>query len=153
MNEQTLCHIIDVDKLLLKRATRGISLGRWNAPGGNIDEGESPEECAVREVFEETGLTVSNLFAHGTLNFYLDGKDELSIRVHLFSTKEFEGDLKSSEEGEVKWFDADKVPLAEMWPDDEFWLSLMLAGRRFNADFYLGKGNKSIVRYSVALLD
>ncbi len=153
MKEQTLCHVLDGEKLLLKRASRGISLGRWNAPGGNIDEGESPEECAVREVFEETGLRVKNLFSHGIMNFYLDGKEELSVKGHLFSTREFEGEIRSSEEGEVRWFDADKLPLAEMWPDDEFWLNLMLSGRRFNADFYMGKGNKSIVKYSIAFLD
>ncbi len=153
MKEQTLCHIIDVDKLLLKRATRGISQGRWNAPGGNIEEGETAEECAIREVFEETGLKVSELFDHGNLNFYLDGKNELSVKAHLFSTTDFEGEAKSTEEGEVKWFDVDDVPLEEMWPDDEFWLSLMLAGRMFNADFYMSAGNKRIVKYSVSLLD
>lgn len=152
MKEQTLCHILDGNRLLLKKATRGISRGHWNAPGGNIDAGESPEECAAREVLEETGLTVRNLFSHGIMNFYLDGGEELSVRAHLFSTKEFEGEPKSSEEGEVKWFDADKLPLGEMWPDDEFWLSLMLSRRRFNADFYMDKGNKNILKYSVTLV-
>ena len=104
-------------------------------------------------MFEETGLRVSGLLCHGALNFHLDGKDELSVKAHLFSTKRFEGEPRSSDEGEVRWFDSDKVPLKEMWPDDEFWLSIMLAGRRFNADFYMAKGNKSIAKYSVTLLD
>ena len=60
--EATICHVIRGRRLLLKRANRGISVGKWNAPGGKIEAGETPEECAQREVLEETGLSVSRLF-------------------------------------------------------------------------------------------
>ncbi len=150
--EQTLCHIINGDKLLLKKAVRGVSKGKWNAPGGKVDDGETPEECAIREVFEETGLKITNLFNHGVMNFYLGGSSEITFAVHLFTTKDFDGEVKSTEEGEVRWFGFGDIPLSEMWDDDNYWLGLMLKNKRFNADFYYDKESKRVVRYSVSLL-
>jgi 8-oxo-dGTP pyrophosphatase MutT (NUDIX family) len=148
--EQTLCHVKSGKRLLLKRANRGISVGKWNAPGGNVEDGESPEECAIRELFEETGLKVTSLFRHGIMNFYnAYGKNELDVVVHLFSTETFGGEIRHTEEGEVRWFDKDKLPFDEMWDDDRYWLDLMLDGRRFDADFHFDKKDKKVVKYSV----
>ncbi len=154
-DQQTLCHVIDGKKLLLKRASRGISKGKWNAPGGKLEhDAELPEECAAREVLEETGLTVRNLFSHGTMNFYNDGSEEAFVTVHLFSTKDFDGNTIQKEgEDELRWFEIDKLPIDDMWDDDNYWLDLMLKRRRFNADFYQSKGNRRITRYSIALLE
>ncbi|MGI0100670.1 MAG: 8-oxo-dGTP diphosphatase [Candidatus Micrarchaeaceae archaeon] len=151
--ELTLCHIIDDDRLLLKKATRGISKGKWNAPGGKVEGDETPEECAIRETLEETGLKVKNLLSHGVLNFHMDGKDELSFSVHLFSTKDFEGDVKSTDEGEARWHSFDSIPLEEMWDDDIYWIDLMWKGRKFNARFYYDGDNKRVIRYVVDFSD
>ena len=152
VKEQTLCHLINGNKILLKMAVRGVSIGKWNAPGGNVEGGESPEECAVREVFEETGLRAKNLFKHGIINFYLNGSQEITIEGHLFSTHDFDGILKSSEEGEVRWFDTTELPLDKMWPDDAYWLNLMLAGKRFDAEFHFDETNTRIVKHAIKLL-
>jgi len=151
VGDLTLCHIIDGDRLLLKKANRGISKGKWNAAGGKIEPGETPEQGAIREVLEETGLSVINLTNHGPLNFHMDGKKDLSFVVHLFSTKSFDGELKSSEEGEVKWFDVDKIPYDEMWDDDNYWMHLMLKNKRFVVDFYYDKENKEVIKCSLVL--
>ena len=145
--EATVCHIIRGRRLLLKKANRGISKGKWNGPGGKIEPGETPEENAMREVFEETGLEVWNPFYHGKLLFYMDGKRKLGIRVHLFSTKEFTGTPRSSEEGEVRWFPVDKLPLDDMWDDDRYWIDSMLNLARFDARFYYDEENKLVVKY------
>ena len=152
MGDMTLCHVLDGDKTLLKMATRGVSNGKWNAPGGKMDDGETAEKCAIREVLEETGLEIKNLTAHGTLNFHMDGGTALSFVVHLFSTRDFSGNIKSSDEGEVKWFDIWDIPLDDMWDDDHYWLELMLDGKKFNADFYFDKENKRVTKYNVEFL-
>lgn len=153
MGDLTVCHIIDGSRLLLIKNVRGISKGKWNAPGGKIEAAETPEEGAIREVQEETGLKIADLAYHGPLNFYMDGQEALSFTVHLFSTKGFGGEVKSSSEGEVKWFDIDKIPYEEMWDDDIYWMPLMLKGRRFAVDFYYDKDNKKVVRCIVTSND
>lgn len=154
-DKQTLCHIINGNTLLLKRASRGISKGNWNAVGGKLEyEEEPPEECVYREVLEETGLKVKNLFKHGVMNFHFEGKKKLDIMVHLYSTRDFEGEVKVKEgEDEVRWFDVEKVPLDNMWEDDLYWLDLMLRKRKFDADFYFSGETKKIVKYSVVFTD
>jgi len=147
--EATICHVFRDRKLLLKKATRGISVGKWNAPGGKSEPGEPPEACARREVGEETGLQVSNLFYHGALSFFMRGGGTLHTRAHLFSTKVATGRARSSEEGEVKWFALDDIPYDEMWEDDRFWIPLMLMGRRFDATFSYDKANVHVTAFSI----
>jgi 8-oxo-dGTP diphosphatase len=151
-NEQTLCEIFKDDKLLLKRASRGISKGKWNGLGGKLEYvGEPPEECTRREVLEETGLEVKNLFKHGIMNFHFEGKNKLDVIVHLFSTKDFDGNIKvSKEEDEVKWFDVRSLPFEDMWEDDGFWMDFALKGRKFDADFYFDEISKKIYKYTIS---
>jgi len=143
----TLVHILDGNKMLLKMGVRGISKGKWNAPGGKIEAGETPEQNALREAYEETGLRLRNLEYHGELKFFLGGKNELSFHSYLFSTKEFSGNARSTEEGEVRWFELDEIPYDKMWPDDIFWIPKMLAGQKFDADFFFDGENKKITRH------
>jgi 8-oxo-dGTP pyrophosphatase MutT (NUDIX family) len=145
----TLCHVIDGDRILLKRAVRGVSKGKWNAAGGKVEEEETPAEGAARETFEETGLRVKNLFHHGVLNFFDNGKNEVVITCHLFSTREFTGKLQDSDEGEVRWFRVDELPWEDMWPDDKYWIKPMLEGKQFDADFYLDFSNSNLVKHEM----
>lgn len=143
------CHILDGDRLLLKKATRGISRGKWNCPGGCMEPGESPEDAARREVYEETGLRINELFYHGQLHLHYTGQDVL---MHLFSTRNFDGTPRSSEEGEVRWFGTDRIPYKEMWSDDIFWIDLMLKGMRFDATFYFDRANR-VIKHSIEIID
>ena len=149
--ETTLVYVINGNKVLLKKATRGISVGKWNGLGGKIEEGETPETSARREAFEESGLTVERLYYHGMMSHYLDGgKEKPTVKVHLFSTRHFSGKIKESSEGELRWFDVDKLPLGEMWEDDKYWAREAISGHSFDASFYYDIGNKAILRYHMS---
>ncbi len=150
--EATICHIIRGKKLLLKKATRGISVGKWNAPGGKLEPGEAPEECAKREVFEETGLRVSDLFYHGTLTFVMDGGKTLHTRAHVFSTRNAKGRARSSAEGPVRWYPIGKLPHGQMWEDDDFWVPLVLRSIRFEARFTYDEANRHVVGFAITSL-
>jgi 8-oxo-dGTP diphosphatase len=148
--EATICHLIRDRKFLLKKANRGISIGKWNAPGGKFEDDETPEQCARREVLEETGLRVSDLFYHGVLSFVMRGGRRVYMRAHLFSTRKMEGRARSGEEGPVRWFPVDRPPYDEMWEDDQYWLPLMLRGEKFNATFRYDKGNRHVIGFEIA---
>ncbi len=147
--EATICHVLRGRRLLLKKATRGFSVGKWNAPGGKCEPGEEPEACARREVLEETGLRVSELFHHGMLTFVMDGGKMLHTRAHLFSTSKVRGRAMSSDEGPVRWFPLEDLPLGEMWEDDQFWIPLMLRGLKFEATFTYDAANRHVTGFSI----
>lgn len=150
--EATLCHIIDGDKILLQRKSAGLfGEGKWNGVGGKLKAMETPHEGAAREALEETGLLVLNLKLHGVLNFYFGDRDELDWVVHVFSTITFEGRLKPSGEGVLRWFAVDEIPYGEMWQDDEHWLPLLLEGRRFDGDFYFNKEGTELIDFDLKI--
>lgn len=97
------------------------------------------------------GISAKNLLYHGTLSFYMDGETELSILNYLFSTKDFSGEATSTKGGEVRWFDCNNMPYEEMFPNDAYWLPLLLDGIKFNAKFYFDKENKKIVKYDIGI--
>jgi 8-oxo-dGTP diphosphatase len=136
------CHLIKGNKVLLKLANKGVSEGYWNCPGGKMEKGETPAECAIREVKEETGLSVKSLFRHGSLRFsFADGSNPDWV-VHLFSSSDFSGTVRDSDEGRLRWFDIGRVPYGKMWDDDRYWFGLILEKRRFDARFSFGKDRK-----------
>ncbi|MDE1824896.1 MAG: 8-oxo-dGTP diphosphatase [Candidatus Micrarchaeota archaeon] len=150
--ESTVCHILRGDELLLIKASRGISMGKWNGVGGKLETGETPEKGAIREVYEESGLKIKNLFHHGTMNFYMNGSDELGIIVHVFSTRDFSGTPISTQEGELRWFKKSEIPYSGMWDDDNYWIEPMLEGKRFNAQFHFDSTNSKVLGHTINFL-
>lgn len=130
-------------------ARRGVSAGKWNAPGGKLEVGETPTENAIREVREETSLRIINPMSCGKIEFYMSGGETLDYLVHVFLAKRFSGRPKSSVEGRVRWFDVKKVPYARMWDDDRYWLPLLLNGVKFNARFFYDRENQHVVDYRI----
>jgi len=145
-----LCHIIVDGKLLLQKKSKGLFGGeKWNGVGGKIKMNETPEECARREVLEETGLSVTSLESHGILNFYFGDRSRLDWIVHVFSTRTFKGGLRPSEEGVLRWFALKDIPYEEMWQDDRHWLPLLLGGKRFKGDFYFDEEGKRLLDFNL----
>ncbi|HEV8677715.1 MAG TPA: 8-oxo-dGTP diphosphatase [Candidatus Paceibacterota bacterium] len=136
----TLCLVIKDGKVLLGMKKRGFGAGRWNGFGGKVQEGESIEEAAIREMKEESDVSVTGLEEAGVLIFTFEG-DPQPLEVHIFTTDAFGGEPHESEEMSPQWFEFDKVPYGEMWPDDRFWLPQVLAGWKVKGSFHFGEGD------------
>lgn len=125
----TLVFVIQDGKILLIDKKTGFGKGKVNGPGGKLEQGESPEACAVRECQEELGITVSNLQFRGQHRFqFVDG---YSIHVWVYSSEEFEGVPTETIEAKPLWVPLDKIPYERMWEDDQIWLPMLLRGERF----------------------
>lgn len=125
----TLVFVIQDGRILLIDKKTGLGKGKVNGPGGKVEMGESPENCAVRECQEELGITVSALQYCGQHKFqFVDG---YSIHVWVYKTDQFEGVPTESVEASPLWVDLDKIPYKQMWEDDEIWLPMMFRGERF----------------------
>jgi 8-oxo-dGTP diphosphatase len=129
----TLLFVLTGGRVLLIRKKRGLGAGKINGPGGRIDPGETAERCAVREVEEELGVVAQEVSERGDLSFqFIDG---FSIHARVFTATGIAGEPRETEEAIPLWFPLGAIPYAEMWADDELWLPLLLAGKRFSGRF------------------
>jgi segregation and condensation protein B len=131
------------DHLLLIRKKRGLGAGKVNAPGGKIDEGETPIDAALREAKEEVGITPVGPEPVGELFFQFT--DGLSIHCTVFLAKSSRGRPVATEEAEPFWVRIDAIPYDVMWEDDRHWLPAMLAGRRFKG-YFTFEGDKMLTQ-------
>ena len=136
----TLCIIHQQTKVLLGLKKRGFGAGRWNGFGGKIQNGETIDQAAKRELLEEAGIVVENLEQFGTLEFSWEGKPEI-LEVHIFKALDFKGEPAESEEMKPQWFDVSEIPFDKMWPDDKYWFPLFLADKKFNGKFLFGEND------------
>lgn len=149
--EATLCFIVRNNEVLLLKKSAGLfGQGKWNAPGGKILPGETAKECAIREVLEETELTISSLQQIATVYFYkYDKRADPDWKVHVFVSHHFTGTAVDGREGVVKWFSIDALPFDEMWEDDRHWSRLVFEGKRFEGWFYYSGDFEKLVDYGI----
>jgi len=137
MKLATLCYIRHNNQtLMLHRIKKenDMHAGKWNGLGGKFEPGESPEECAIREMQEESGLLVTNPRLHGVITFpNFAGNDDWY--AFLFSATEFTGELIDSPEGMLEWIDNDKVLDLNLWPGDRIFIPWLEQDAFFSAKF------------------
>lgn len=127
MKITTLCYIEhDKQYLMLHRIKKenDINEGKWIGVGGHAENGESPEECLLREVKEETGLTLTSYRFRALITFISD-KQEPELMC-LFTADEFFGKLITCNEGDLKWVDKTIVPTLPTLEGDAIFLKLLL---------------------------
>ncbi len=146
----TLCVVSRRKKVLLGMKKRGFGAGKWNGFGGKISDGGSIDEAAVRELKEETGITAHEVEKRGIINFTFKN-DPLAIEMHIFAVNGFDGEPRETEEMAPRWFNANEIPLGEMWPDDKYWLPLFFEGKSFKGHF-LFDGHDKIIRSSLQIV-
>ena len=126
MINTTLCYILrGNDCLMLHRVKKENDLNKdkWIGIGGKFEDKESPEDCLLREVREETGLTLTDYAYRGIVTFVSDRWP--TEYMHLFTAKDFEGELKQCDEGELKWLPWDMLTKIPHWEGDEIFLRLL----------------------------
>ena len=142
MKLATLCYVQkDNHTLMLYRNKKKNDYheGKWNGLGGKFEQGESPEECAIREIKEESGLTVKDPEMKGFITFPLfDGKDDWF--VFLFVIKNFEGELINSPEGELEWIPDEKLTEINLWEGDKHFIPWLFRDKFFSAKFVYENG-------------
>jgi len=131
---QTVVILKKGNEVLLGFKKRGFGAGLWNGFGGKVEINEPASSCAKRELFEESGITAKKLLEMGIINFEFTGKSG-SIEVHFFLCDSWQGEPTESEEMIPKWFGSNEIPYGEMWPDDRYWMPLLLDGRKFSGRF------------------
>ena len=144
MKLATLCYVMDnkINKTLMIHRIKKVNdyhEGKWNGLGGKFNEGESPEDCVIREIKEESGLTITNPRLHGFISFpQFDGKDDWY--VFIFTAVEFSGRLIDSSEGKLEWIPNDKLVELNLWDGDKIFLEWLFQEKFFSAKFVYENG-------------
>ena len=119
MVNTTLCHIEkDGCYLMLHRIKKENDLNqdKWVGIGGKFEEKETPEECNLREVFEETGLTLHSARYCGIVTFVSDKWG--TEYMHIFKSSDFSGELKECDEGVLEWVKIEDIYNLPIWQGD-----------------------------------
>lgn len=122
----TLCYIERDDSYLMMHRTKkekDINKDKWIGIGGHFEYGESPDECLLREVDEETGLTLTSYTARGVITF-IYGENVVEY-MHLYTADGFTGEIHECDEGELVWVPKEKVMELPIWEGDKIFFRLL----------------------------
>lgn len=136
MVNTTLCYIEKDNKYLMLHRTKkenDLNEGKWIGVGGKFEPNETPEECLLREVKEETDLTLTSYRLRAVITFVSD-KWETEY-MYLFTADAFTGEIGNCNEGDLEWVDKDKILDLPTWEGDRIFLEKLLD----NAGFFTVK--------------
>ena len=126
MKNTTLCYLMREDCYLMlyrNKKENDENEGKWIGVGGKMEENESPEDCLLREVAEETGLQLTRWQYRGIVTFVSDCWE--GEYMHLFTADGFSGTLSPCDEGELAWIPRSQLPQLPQWEGDRVFLSLL----------------------------
>lgn len=129
----TICYIDNGREFLMlhrNKKPNDIHQGKWIGVGGKLEAGETPQDCAKREVFEETGLVVTDLSLKGIITFPLFTPD-CDWYTYVFKVTGFEGELIECPEGDLEWVPYDQVLSKPTWEGDWHFQSWLLEEKPF----------------------
>ena len=132
MLNTTLCYIEKDHKILMLHRTKkknDLNEGKWIGVGGKFEKDETPEECLLREVKEETGLNLTKYKLRAVITF-LSNEWETEY-MYLFTASEFSGELIPCNEGELEWIDKDELLNLNLWEGDKIFLKKIIEEENF----------------------
>lgn len=128
----TLCYIEKNESYLMLHRVKKVNdenHDKWIGVGGKFEYGESPEECLLREVKEETGLILKKYQFRGLVTFV--SNEWGTEYMHLFTATEYEGEMKECEEGELVWIPKKEIENLNLWEGDKVFFRLLDEAREF----------------------
>ena len=137
--------MVKENQILLAMKKRGFGAGRWNGYGGSVKEKETVFEAALREIREESAVSVLEdaLKKVAEFLFIFDGNPK--VHCHIFLAKDWQGEPQDSEEmGPHIWFDRAFLPEAEMWPADRIWIPEVLAGKKIKGEIHFDEAGNEV---------
>jgi 8-oxo-dGTP diphosphatase len=137
MKLATLCYVRQNGKTLMIHRVKkenDMHQGKWNGLGGKLEPGETPEECAIREIFEESGLTARNPALKGLITFPGFANDE-DWYAFLFVVEDFSGEIVDSPEGDLAWVDDADLLRLNLWEGDLIFIPWLDRPGFFSAKF------------------
>lgn len=144
MQPATLCYVTNKKTghtLMLHRVKKlnDVHEGKWNGLGGKFEQGESPEECVIREVKEESGLEIKKPIMRGFITFPMfDGKKDWL--VFIFTADSFNGEVIDSAEGNLVWVPKKELYALNLWEGDKIFLPWLEDDKFFSAKFVYENG-------------
>ncbi|MDD5605788.1 MAG: 8-oxo-dGTP diphosphatase [Patescibacteria group bacterium] len=151
MRDVTLCFLVRGNKICLAMKKRGFGVGKWNGVGGKVQDGETIEEAAVRELREEIGVTtlVEDLENVGNIKFFFNEKPDWNQRMYIYFVHRWTGNPQESDEMAPKWYKLDEIPYDAMWVDDPHWLPNVLRGEKIEGEFYFNQDGAELDKFNV----
>jgi len=139
------------NRILLGHKKGGIGKGKTLGIGGHIEAGESVEEATVREMFEETHITVAidDLVAVAETTFLFPNKPQWDMIVYHYIATQWTGTPTETDEMAPEWFDRDALPFHAMWDDARYWLPVMLKGQFVVGKFIIDADNETVAEYEM----
>ena len=131
IDETVLCYIKKDNQYLLlyrNKEKNDFNKGKYLGVGGHLEKGETKEQALIREVKEETGLTLLNYYYHAKLLFINDDYQEI---MHLYSADQFTGELIDCDEGQLVWINEEDVLKVPHWEGDQYFLKKMLSQNEY----------------------
>lgn len=145
----TICYIEKEGKYLMLHRTKkknDINKEKWLGIGGKFEDKESPEECIIREVKEETGLILNSVSLRGILTF-INTIYETEY-IFVFTSNDFTGNLIECNEGDLQWVDKEKVTSLNLWEGDKIFIEKIKEESPFFTIKYIYDGN-TLLHYDI----
>ena len=147
MRDTTLCFPVNSEgHILLGRKKRGFGVTKWNGFGGKIEAGETFRQCAVRELWEETGLHAKEdeLELVGLLDFQFTAHPEWNHLGYVYFVRMYRGEPQETDEMKPVWFGTHNLPYDEMWKGDRIWIPMILQGKKIQGTVLFAEDNETV---------
>ena len=139
----TICYIDNGKELLMlhrNKKPNDVHEGKWIGVGGKLERGETPQECAAREILEETGLKAKPVLK-GVITFP-EFTPDWDWYTYVFKVTEFEGELIDCNEGTLEWVPYDEVLSKPTWEGDHTFVEWLLEDKPFFSAKFVYDGDK-----------